>query len=58
MRFARAQVEDGAQILDINMGDAMLDGVAAMRRYLNSLGAEPYICCVHFMIDSFKVRYH
>ena len=55
MRFARAQVEDGAQILDINMGDAMLDGVAAMRRYLNSLGAEPYICCVHFMIDSFKV---
>ena len=52
--IARAQVEDGAQILDINMDDAMLDGVAAMRCYLNLLAAEPDICRVPFMIDSSK----
>ena len=54
VEIARAQVEDGAQILDINMDDAMLDGVKAMRRYLNLLAAEPDICCVPFMIDSSK----
>ena len=43
---ARTQVEDGAQILDINMDDAMLDGVAAMCRYLNLLAAEPDVARV------------
>ncbi len=52
--IARVQVEDGAQIIDINMDDAMLDGVAAMRRYLNLLAAEPDIVRVPFMIDSSK----
>ena len=54
VEIARTQVEDGAQILDINMDDAMLDGVVAMRRYLNLLAAEPDICRVPFMIDSSK----
>ncbi|ODS23384.1 methionine synthase [Candidatus Endobugula sertula] len=54
IEIARIQVEDGAQILDINMDDAMLDGVKAMRRYLNLLAAEPDICRVPFMIDSSK----
>jgi 5-methyltetrahydrofolate--homocysteine methyltransferase len=52
--IARVQVEDGAQIIDVNMDDAMLDGVAAMRRYLNLLAAEPDIARVPFMIDSSK----
>lgn len=52
--IARVQVEDGAQIIDVNMDDAMLDGVAAMRRYLNLLAAEPDIVRVPFMIDSSK----
>jgi 5-methyltetrahydrofolate--homocysteine methyltransferase len=54
VEIARVQVEDGAQIIDVNMDDAMLDGVAAMRRYLNLLAAEPDICRVPFMIDSSK----
>lgn len=52
--ICRAQVEEGAQIIDINMDDAMLDGVSAMRRYLNLLAAEPDIARVPFMIDSSK----
>ncbi|NVK38832.1 MAG: methionine synthase [Gammaproteobacteria bacterium] len=52
--IARTQVEDGAQIIDINMDDAMLDGVAAMKRYLNLLAAEPDVARVPFMIDSSK----
>lgn len=52
--IARVQVEDGAQIIDVNMDDAMLDGVAAMKRYLNLLAAEPDIARVPFMIDSSK----
>ncbi len=52
--IARVQVEDGAQIIDINMDDAMLDGKAAMVRYLNLLAAEPDIVRVPFMIDSSK----
>ena len=51
---ARVQVEDGAQIIDVNMDDAMLDGIAAMRRYLNLLASEPEVCRVPFMIDSSK----
>ncbi len=54
IEIARVQVEDGAQIIDVNMDDAMLDGVAAMRRYLNLLAAEPDIVRVPFMIDSSK----
>jgi 5-methyltetrahydrofolate--homocysteine methyltransferase len=54
VEVARIQVEDGAQIIDVNMDDAMLDGVAAMRRYLNLLAAEPDIVRVPFMIDSSK----
>ena len=52
--IARVQVEDGAQIIDVNMDDAMLDGKAAMKRYLNLLAAEPDIVRVPFMIDSSK----
>ncbi len=54
VEVARQQVENGAQILDINMDDAMLDGEAAMVRYLNLLAAEPDIARVPFMIDSSK----
>ncbi len=54
VEISRAQVEDGAQIIDVNMDDAMLDGVAAMQRYLNLLAAEPDIARVPFMIDSSK----
>ncbi|MFT7388406.1 MAG: 5-methyltetrahydrofolate--homocysteine methyltransferase [Candidatus Endobugula sp.] len=54
VEIARVQVEDGAQIIDVNMDDAMLDGVEAMQRYLNLLAAEPDICRVPFMIDSSK----
>ena len=51
---ARSQVEDGAQIIDINMDEGMLDGKAAMVRFLNLCAAEPDICKVPFMIDSSK----
>lgn len=54
IEIARVQVEDGAQIIDVNMDDAMLDGVTAMRRYLNLLAAEPDIARVPLMIDSSK----
>jgi 5-methyltetrahydrofolate--homocysteine methyltransferase len=51
---ARQQVENGAQIIDINMDEAMLDSAAAMRRFLNLIGSEPDIARVPFMIDSSK----
>ncbi|MES9973477.1 MAG: methionine synthase [Candidatus Thiodiazotropha sp.] len=50
----REQVENGAQIVDINMDEAMLDGVAAMRRFLNLCAGEPEIAKVPVMIDSSK----
>ncbi len=50
----RVQVENGAQVIDINMDEAMLDGVAAMRRFLNLCATEPDIARVPFMIDSSK----
>lgn len=50
--IARQQVENGAQILDVNMDEAMLDGVAAMRHFLNLIAAEPEIARVPIMIDS------
>ncbi|MEM7404979.1 MAG: methionine synthase [Pseudomonadota bacterium] len=49
---ARDQVENGAQIVDINMDEGMIDSAAAMTRFLNLLAAEPDISRVPFMIDS------
>ncbi len=51
---ARNQVENGAQIIDINMDEAMLDGQAAMRTFLNLCAAEPDISRVPVMLDSSK----
>lgn len=51
---ARQQVENGAQVIDVNMDDGMLDGVAAMKKFLNLMAAEPDICKVPVMIDSSK----
>ncbi|MEJ2622814.1 MAG: methionine synthase [Candidatus Thiodiazotropha sp.] len=50
----RDQVENGAQVVDINMDEAMLDGVAAMQRFLNLCAGEPEIAKVPVMIDSSK----
>lgn len=54
LAVARQQVENGAQIIDINMDEAMLDSVAAMRRFLNLIASEPDIARVPIMIDSSK----
>ena len=51
-RVARKQVEGGANILDVNMDDGMLDGPASMRTFLNHIAAEPDISRVPIMIDS------
>jgi 5-methyltetrahydrofolate--homocysteine methyltransferase len=52
--IARQQVEAGAQIIDINMDEGMLDGEAAMVRFLNLIASEPDIARVPIMIDSSK----
>ena len=54
LSVARQQVESGAQILDINMDDALLEGVQAMTTFLNLLQAEPDIARIPIMIDSSK----
>ena len=54
LTIARQQVENGAQIIDINMDDGLIDGVAAMTRFLNLLAGEPDISRVPIMIDSSK----
>src|ERR1700761_5584278 len=54
LTVARQQVENGAQILDVNMDDALLDGEKAMETYLNLLQAEPDIAKIPIMIDSSK----
>ncbi|MEY4022611.1 MAG: methionine synthase, partial [Pseudomonadota bacterium] len=54
LAVARQQVENGAQIIDINMDEAMLDSVAAMTRFLNLIASEPDIARVPIMIDSSK----
>jgi 5-methyltetrahydrofolate--homocysteine methyltransferase len=54
LEVARGQVENGAQVIDINMDEAMLDGVHAMSTFLNLVAAEPDICRVPVMIDSSK----
>jgi 5-methyltetrahydrofolate--homocysteine methyltransferase len=54
VEVARQQVESGAQVIDINMDEALLDSEAAMARYLNLIAAEPDISRVPVMIDSSK----
>ncbi|WP_404422063.1 methionine synthase [Thalassospira australica] len=54
LEVARQQVENGAQIIDINMDDAMLDAETAMVKFVNLLAAEPDIARVPIMIDSSK----
>ncbi|SDK14520.1 methionine synthase [Microbulbifer yueqingensis] len=54
LEVAAQQVEDGAQVIDVNMDEAMLDSVAAMRRFLNLAATEPEIAKVPFMVDSSK----
>ena len=54
LAVARQQVEGGAQILDVNMDDALLDGEKAMQTFLNLLQAEPDIAKIPIMIDSSK----
>ena len=51
---ARQQVENGAQVIDVNMDEGMIDGVQAMTRFLNLIAAEPDIACVPVMVDSSK----
>ena len=54
LSVARQQAENGAQIIDINMDDALLEGVKAMTTYLNLLQSEPDIAKIPIMIDSSK----
>ena len=51
---ARDQVEGGANILDVNMDEGMIDGEAAMTRFLNLIAADPAIARIPVMIDSSK----
>src|SRR6201985_2502736 len=52
--IARQQVENGANILDICMDEGMIDGVAAMTRFLQLIASEPEVAKLPFMIDSSK----
>ena len=54
LSVARQQVENGAQVIDINMDEAMLDSQAAMERFLKLIAGEPEIARVPIMIDSSK----
>nr|WP_314546428.1 methionine synthase [uncultured Massilia sp.] len=54
LSVARQQVENGAQVIDINMDEAMLDSMAAMTRFLNLVASEPDISRVPIMVDSSK----
>ncbi len=54
VQIARQQVENGAQVVDINMDEGMLDSEAAMIHFVNLLGAEPDVARVPFMLDSSK----
>src|SRR5438045_2977877 len=51
LAVARQQVENGAQVIDVNMDEAMLDSKAAMVRFLNLIASEPEIARVPIMID-------
>jgi 5-methyltetrahydrofolate--homocysteine methyltransferase len=54
LAVARQQVENGAQVIDVNMDDALLDGVQAMTAFLNLVQSEPDIAKIPIMIDSSK----
>jgi 5-methyltetrahydrofolate--homocysteine methyltransferase len=54
LNVAREQVENGAQVIDINMDEAMLDSKAAMVKFLNLIASEPDISKVPIMVDSSK----
>jgi 5-methyltetrahydrofolate--homocysteine methyltransferase len=54
LSVARQQVENGAQILDVNMDDAMLDGIEAMTTFINLVQSEPDIARIPIMLDSSK----
>jgi 5-methyltetrahydrofolate--homocysteine methyltransferase len=54
LSVARQQVENGAQIIDVNMDDALLDGVEAMHTFINLLQSEPDIAKIPVMLDSSK----
>lgn len=54
LHIARKQVEDGAQVLDINMDDGLLEGTEEMTRFLNLLASDPDVSRVPIMIDSSK----
>src|SRR4029453_8643848 len=54
LAVARQQVEAGAQVIDINMDEGMIDGVEAMDRFTKLIATEPDICRVPTMIDSSK----
>ena len=54
LAVAREQVEGGAQVIDINMDEGMIDGAESMKRFLNLIAAEPDISKVPIMIDSSK----
>src|SRR5213596_3819083 len=56
LNVARQQVESGAQVLDVNMDDALLDGVQAMTIFLNLVQSEPDIAKIPIMIDSSKFQ--
>lgn len=54
VEIAREQVNGGAQIIDINMDEGMIDGIAAITKFINLIAAEPDISRVPVMIDSSK----
>ncbi|MBS1669391.1 MAG: methionine synthase [Bacteroidetes bacterium] len=56
LSVARQQVENGAQVLDVNMDDALLDGVSAMTTFINLVQSEPDIAKIPIMLDSSKFQ--
>eukprot|EP00668_Euglena_longa_P009059 GGOE01010899.1.p1 GENE.GGOE01010899.1~~GGOE01010899.1.p1 ORF type:complete len:1443 (+),score=573.59 GGOE01010899.1:106-4329(+) len=54
MDIAKAQVEDGAHVIDINVDDGMLDGLAAMQKFVKIAVTEPEVAKVPFMLDASK----
>jgi len=54
VRVARQQVENGAQVIDVNLDEGLIDGVEAMRKFINLIAAEPDIARVPVMVDSSK----
>lgn len=54
LEIARKQIDDGAQVIDVNMDDGLLDGVQEMTNFLNLLASDPEVACVPIMIDSSK----